>query len=183
MIGTKRERPMNVCSMCGKERPIVKHLNGDPSAPLCAACNMKLRRALASFDQVKAIKLAATVIGAMEQLLGLDLDSAEEQEIHAIQARIKIMASGWLGVKAVDTVGDPSVAERGTDPSANEHERSPSPSWPALTHADRDDKIAAGRRAYWEKWRAERDAKLQPQPGTATATVADGGGRAPISDE
>jgi len=157
MIGTKRERPMKMCNVCGKEKPIVKHLNGDPRSPLCAACNMKLRRALASGDQVKAIKLAATIIGAMEQLLGLDLDNAQEQEVSAIQARVKILAREWLGVKAADTVGDPSPAKRSADLSASNNDHSSSPSWSELTQAERDEKIAAGQ----ARWRAQRKAKLQ----------------------
>jgi hypothetical protein len=182
MIGTKRERPMKVCSICGKEKPIVKHLNGDPSKPLCAACNMKLRRGLASTDQVKAMKLAVAVIGAMEQLLGLDLDSAHEQEIQAIQERVKGLASEWLGVKGTDTVGVPSVAKRSTDQSANEHGRSNFPTWRELTQAERNEKRASGQRAYWEKWRAEREPKVQPQPVTTT-TVADCGVSTPIDNE
>jgi hypothetical protein len=183
MIGTKRERSVKVCCMCGKEKPIVKHLNGDPNKPVCAACNMKLRRGLASSDQVRAIRLGATVIGALEQLLGLDLDNAEEEEIQAIQARFKSMASGWLGVTAADTAGDPSTAKRSTDLGAEERERSSSPKWLELTQAERDQKRMDGQRASLEKRRAEREAKRQSQSVTATSTAGGSGGDAPTTNE
>ena len=157
MIGTKRERSVKVCCMCGKEKPIVKHLNGDPNKPVCAACNMKLRRGLASSDQVRAIRLAATVIGALEQLLGLDLEGAQEQEIQAIQERVKSLASEWLGVKGTDTEGDTSVAKPGTEVSASHEGRSTSPTWLELTQAERDAKIKAGQQAALARRRAQRD--------------------------
>ena len=33
MISAKRERAVKVCCRCGKEKPIVKDLNGDPNKP------------------------------------------------------------------------------------------------------------------------------------------------------
>jgi hypothetical protein len=138
---------------------------------------------LASSDQVRAIKLAATVISALEQLLGLDLDGAQEQEIQAIQARFKGMASEWLGIKAADTAGDPSAAKCGTDLGANERERSSSPKWLELTQEERDEKRTAGLRASWEKRRAEREAKRQSQSVTSTSTADDCSGDAPTSNE
>ena len=160
MIGSKHERPMKVCISCGKEKPIVKHLNGDPNAPVCAACYMKSRRASASSDQVKAIKLAATIIGVMEKLLGLDLDSGQEQEILAMQARFKILACAWLGEKAPDPVnGDSSAAKRSADSSAKDDGHSCSPGWSELTQAERDERILAGQRAACARRRAQRDAE------------------------
>jgi len=157
MIGTTRERPMKKCHVCGKEKPIVKHLNGDPSAPLCAACNMRLRRASATTDQVKAIKLATAVIGVMEQLLALDLDAAQEQEITAMQARIKILARVWLGDKDAGIIGDPSAAKRSVDPRADHDGHPTSPAWSELTQPEHDERIDAGRRAYFAKRRAQRE--------------------------
>ena len=159
MIGSKRERPMKVCNSCGKEKPIVKHLNGDPNAPLCAACYMKMRRASASTDQVKAIKLGATVIGVMEQLLDLDLDSGHEQEILDMQARIKILARMWLGDKPADIVEDPSAAKHSPNHSTKHDGHSSSSSWSELTQAERDERISAGQRAHFARLRAQREAE------------------------
>jgi hypothetical protein len=158
MIGTKRERPVKQCIMCKKKTYIVKHLNGDPSAPLCAACNMRLRRGSASCDQTKALKLAATIIGVMEQLLSLDIASAHEQEIIAMQERLKTLARAWLCDQAEDTQHDPPEAERIADTTANHDGPPSSPAWSELTQAQRDEKILAGQQASKVRRRAQRGA-------------------------
>jgi hypothetical protein len=159
MIGSKRERPTGVCSLCCKEKPIVKHLNGDPNTPLCAACNMKMRRKLASNDQVKAIKLGATVIGALEQLLGLDLDRGHEQEILALQARIKILTRVWLGDEPADIVADPFATNRCPNHINKDNADSSSSRRPELSQAQRNEKISAGCRAYWARRRAQQESE------------------------
>jgi hypothetical protein len=159
----KSERPEKICITCKKKKYIVKHLNGDLNAPLCAACNMRLRRGSASCDQTKRLKLAVTIIGIMEQILGLDIASAHEQEIIAMQERLKTLARAWLYDQAEDTKPDPLAPERSADATANPHGPHSSPSWFELSQAERDEKIEAGRRESLEKRRAQRDAKRGPE--------------------
>jgi hypothetical protein len=159
MIGTKQDRPVKVCSVCKKEKPIVKHLDGNPDEPLCAACNMALRRASASNDLALAIRLAAAINGTMERLLRLDLEAGQEHAILDMQTGIKILLRAWLGEVDDNDKSAPSEAKRSPGISADHDGKSSSQGRSGLTQAERNKRISDGQKARYARMRAQREAE------------------------
>jgi hypothetical protein len=108
------ERTKGFCVICKPKSPraIYTHLNGDKNAPLCQACNMRLRRESASSEQAKRLKLMATLIGGLETALTFSLEEHELQAFVAIQDRLKLLVRQWLGDESASTTDDGFTVER-----------------------------------------------------------------------
>jgi len=109
-IRGKRNRPVQVCFKCGKQKEIYSHLNGEEDKPLCNACNMQLRRNSPGAIQVKLLKLCATAIGSVEAMLGLPVEEKQKKTLQDMQDELKLMVRVWLGDTQADEESNATTA-------------------------------------------------------------------------
>jgi hypothetical protein len=115
-VKEKRRRPVQVCFKCGKQKEIYTHYNGEDDKPLCNACNMKLRRESPGAIQVKLLKLCATAIGSVENMLALPVEEKQKKTLQDMQDELKLMIRVWLGdTRADEEAEDTTPTEEATD--------------------------------------------------------------------
>jgi hypothetical protein len=173
MFGEKRERPLGTCIICGKEKPIYTHLNGDKDAPLCGACNMRMRRESPDTVQIKVVKLAIAAIGNIDSMTGLDIEQHHKQELQAMLERLKILVRLWLGDESADhVIIDVFSADRKDAVSVKcDGDFVPTSQstsdWYSKPLAERRQIMAERSRAKLGAKQAEAEADQQPQPDPA----------------
>lgn len=87
----------DTCVRCQKEKPIVTHLNHDKSQPLCAACNMAVRRSNPSLVKTKMIGVIAKMIAPADTALCLSEQDFETFE--GIKEQLNALGKKWFDFK------------------------------------------------------------------------------------